>query len=247
MLDSKVVLVTGASRGIGRAIATELVQAGYLVAGTATSAHGAEAINSYLHELGFADSFGVQLDVTKLDSIKNALELVMAKVGYPNILINNAGIARDNLFLRMQQLEWDEVINANLNGAFALTKECLRPMVKARWGRIVNVSSVVALTGNPGQANYCAAKAGLIGFAKSLAQEVASRNITVNTVAPGFIATAMTDKLDENQHQQLLARIPAKRMGKAEDVAHAVKFLVSDAAAYITGETLHINGGLYMS
>ncbi len=239
MLENKVVLVTGASRGIGMAIAQALAAEGAVVVGTATTAIGAAKINAF--------GIGMVLDVTNQASIDEVLATMEKTVGMPTILINNAGITADNLLMRMRDNEWDAVINANLTGAFRLVRACLRSMLKLKWGRIVNVSSVVACTGNPGQANYAAAKSGMIGLTKSVAYEVASRGITVNVVAPGFIATDMTNGLSPEQQAKLLERIPMARMGSADDVAAVVKFLVSDGAAYITGETIHINGGMLMS
>lgn len=239
MLDKKVVLVTGASRGIGRAIAQQLAQQGATVFGTATSAQGAASIDEF--------GTGLVLDVTNQQSIDATLSAMTEKAGMPEILVNNAGITADNLFMRMKDDEWDKVISANLSGVFRLTRACMRSMVKAKWGRIVNISSVVALTGNPGQANYAAAKSGVIGMSKSIAYEVASRGITVNVVAPGFIETDMTNKLTSEQQEKILQQIPMQRMGQAKDIALAVQFLVSDAAAYITGETIHVNGGMLMN
>lgn len=239
MLDKKVALVTGASRGIGRAIAQDLAEQGVIVVGTATSEKGADSINEF--------GTGIVLDVTDAKSIDNALEVMTEKTGMPSILINNAGITADNIFIRMKDEQWDSVIEANLTSVFKLMRACIRPMMKARWGRIVNISSVVAFTGNPGQANYCAAKAGMVGLSKSIAKEVASRGITINVVAPGFIETDMTRKLNEDQKSNILQQIPMARMGNAKDIASAVKFLVSEQAAYITGETIHVNGGMLMN
>lgn len=239
MLEKKVALVTGASRGIGKSIAQYLVGQGFTVVGTATTPAGVESINEF--------AIGLQLDVTKQDSIDNMLHLMNEKVGSPLILINNAGITSDNLFMRMKDEEWTNVIEANLSGTFKMIRACIRPMLKARFGRIVNISSVVAFTGNAGQANYSAAKAGMIGLTKSIAQEVASRGITVNSVAPGFIETDMTKSLSAEQQEKLLAHIPMGRMGQAMDIAMAVQFLISEGAGYITGETLHVNGGMLMS
>lgn len=238
MLEKKVALVTGASRGIGRVIAQQLVSQGLIVVGTATSEAGAEAINEF--------ATGLVLDVTSSESIDNMLNIMADKVGMPAILVNNAGITADNLFMRMKDEEWDNVINANLSSVFKLARACIRPMLKARWGRIVNISSVVAFTGNAGQTNYAASKSGMIGLTKSLAQEVASRGITVNAVAPGFIETDMTKNLSVEQQEKLLQHIPMGRMGQAMDIALAVQFLVSDGTSYITGETIHVNGGMLM-
>jgi len=243
MLEGQTALVTGASRGIGRAIADSLLSAGARVIGTATSEAGAAQLSSRLAGTG---GRGVVLDVTHTDAIEKLAAELDASDSMPAILVNNAAITRDNLLLRMKQDEWDQVIAANLSSVFRLTKVCLRCMLKERRGRIVNIASVVGLTGNPGQANYSAAKAGLLGFTKSLAQEVASRGITVNAVAPGFIDTDMTKALSETQRADLMKEIPMGRLGAPEDVAAAVLFLASPQAAYITGETLHVNGGMYM-
>lgn len=236
---NKIVLVTGASRGIGRAIAQQLASQGATVVGTATSEQGLAAINEF--------GVGIVMNLADQQSIDAALEQMTAKVGMPEILVNNAGITADNLFMRMKDEEWDAVIATNLTGGFKLIRACIRPMLKAKWGRIVNISSVVAFTGNAGQANYAAAKAGMIGFSKSIAQEVASRGITVNVVAPGFIETDMTGKLTDEQKSKILQQIPMQRMGQAQDIAQTVQFLVSDAASYITGTTIHVNGGMLMN
>lgn len=239
----QIALVTGASRGIGHAIALRLSADGYIVIGTATTEPGAESISSALAETG---GRGMKLDVTDPDSIKSVLEAISGQFGAPAILVNNAGITRDNLLMRMKDEEWDSIIETNLTSIYRLSKACLRGMMKAKGGRIVNISSVVGSTGNAGQTNYAAAKAGIIGFTKSLAKEVGSRNITVNTVSPGFIDTDMTRDLPAEQRQALLQAIPLARLGKADEIAHAVSFLCSEGAAYITGETLHVNGGMYM-
>lgn len=244
-IAGRIALVTGASRGIGRTIADGLARQGATVIGTATSAEGAEAISERFRDLALAGR-GIVLRVEDAASIDAALQDIEAAEGAPTILINNAGVTRDNLLMRMKPEEWDEVISTNLSSAFRLCKACVRGMMKARHGSIVNIASVVALSGNPGQSNYAAAKAGMIGFSKSLARELASRNITVNVVAPGFIDTDMTRALDEKQVESLRAQIPSGRLGTPEDVAAAVVFLVSDAGSYITGETLNVNGGLYM-
>jgi 3-oxoacyl-[acyl-carrier protein] reductase len=241
-LSGEIALVTGASRGIGQGIALALGQAGAKVYGTATTSAGADSITQALSEQGIKGE-GKVLDVAKLDSI-NALVASLGKE-MPSILVNNAAIARDALLMRLRDDDWNQVINANLTGVYRLSKACLRAMMKARHGRIITISSVVGLTGNPGQANYAATKAGVIAFSKSLANEVGSRGITVNTVAPGFIETDMTQNLSEEQRSAFLEKIPLKRAGNANDVAQAVVFLAS--AAYITGETLHVNGGMYMS
>ncbi|MGF1525926.1 MAG: 3-oxoacyl-ACP reductase FabG [Candidatus Competibacterales bacterium] len=238
-------LVTGASRGIGRAIALELAKQGAFVAGTATTEAGAAAIQQCLDEAD-APGVGLVLDVADSASVKAALEALAPK-GTVTILVNNAGITCDGLLLRMKDDDWQRVLDTNLSGAYRMSKAVLRGMMGVRWGRIVNIASVVAATGNLGQANYVAAKAGLVGFTKSLAQEVGSRNITVNAIAPGFIDTDMTRALKDDQRDALLARVPLQRWGTPSEVAAAVGFLVSEAAGYITGETLHINGGLYMA
>ena len=245
MLENDIALVTGASRGIGRAIALALGKAGARVIGTATSPEGAAAITAMLSSEGCAGR-GAVLDVAQAPSIEALLGELDAAGEMPTILVNNAAVTRDALLMRMKAEDWDRVIATNLTSVFRLSKACLRRMMKERRGRIVNLTSVVALTGNPGQANYAAAKAGLLGFTKSLAREVASRGITVNAVAPGFIDTDMTRTLEEPQREALLTQIPAARFGSTEDVAAAVLFLVSPQAAYITGETLHVNGGMYM-
>lgn len=239
----KVVLVTGASRGIGRAIAQAFAKEGAFVIGTATSKEGAAAIQARLQLIGKGEGF--MLDVTQLDQCRAVFSQIESNYGAPHILINNAGITRDNLFLRMKEDEWSSVIDTHLNALFYLTKLAVKPMLKARNGRIVNIGSVVAATGNPGQVNYVAAKAGMIGFSKALAMEIASRNITVNVVAPGFIDTDMTSHLAEGQRETVIKQIPMDRMGSAEDIANAVLFLASDEAAYITGQTLHVNGGMF--
>lgn len=245
-IENKVALVTGASRGIGAAIAEQLGKAGAIVIGTATSESGAEKISARLAELGIRGA-GKVLNVTDAESVAALLKSVTEEFGTPEILVNNAGITKDNLLMRMSDEEWFDVINTNLSSIFRLSKAVLRGMMKARWGRIINISSVVGSMGNAGQANYAATKAGVGGFARSLAAEVGSRNITVNTVAPGFIDTEMTKVLPEEQKNQLMARIPLGRLGAPEEIASVVAFLASDAAAYISGETIHVNGGMYMS
>lgn len=245
-LNDKVALVTGASRGIGAAIAEQLGKAGAIVIGTATSVSGAEKISARFTELGIR-GVGKVLNVTDADSVAALLKEVGDEFGAPAILVNNAGITKDNLLMRMSDEEWFDVINTNLSAVYRLSKGVLRGMMKARWGRIINISSVVGAMGNPGQSNYAATKAGVAGFARSLAAEVGSRNITVNTVAPGFIDTDMTKVLPEEQKQQLLSRIPLGRLGAPEEIASVVVFLASDAGAYISGETIHVNGGMYMS
>ena len=244
-LEQKVALVTGASRGIGAAIADTLGRAGGLVIGTATSNEGVEAISERFAAAG-TKGRGALLDVTDMASIAELLKDLAANEGSPVILVNNAGITRDNLMLRMKVGEWDDVIAANLSSIFHMSKACLRGMIKARFGRIVNIASGVGVTGNPGQANYAAAKAGMIGLGKSLAREVGSRNITVNTVAPGFIETDMTGALTEAQRGALTGEIPLGTLGQPEDIASAVLYLSSDMGNYVSGETLHVNGGMYM-
>ena len=241
----KVALVTGASRGIGRATALALARQGARVIGTATSEAGASAIADYFRNEGVEGS-GLVLDVTDPASVDAALAQVHETLGDITILVNNAGITRDNLLMRMKDDEWDQVIAANLTSVFRMTRSVLREMMKARYGRIINIASVVGVSGNAGQTNYAAAKAGMIGFSKSLAREVGSRNITVNCVAPGFIDTDMTRELPDNVKQALLGQIPLGRLGETEEIAHAVSFLASSNAGYITGTTLHVNGGMYM-
>ena len=241
-LENKVALVTGASRGIGKAIAQQLVQQGATVIGTATSDKGAAAISDYLGDKGK----GIALNVTDADSVQETVKSLEKEFGSNDILVNNAGITRDNLMMRMKDDEWNSVIDTNLTAIFRVCKAVVRGMMKRRNGRIINISSVVGTTGNPGQVNYCAAKAGLVGFSKSLAKEVAARGITVNCVAPGFIDTDMTKALTEEQKESIFANIPAARLGKPDEIASAVTFLASDGAAYITGETIHVNGGMAM-
>ena len=241
-MTKQIALVTGASRGIGRAIAEMLADQGYFVVGTATTEHGADAISSYLTEQGI----GLKLDVADPQSVTQVVKLINDEYGAPTILVNNAGITRDNLLLRMKDEEWDDIINTNLTSIFRMSKALLRGMMKAKTGRIINISSVVGSTGNAGQANYAAAKSGMIGFTKSMAKEVGSRNITVNCVAPGFIDTDMTREMPEDNKNALLASIPLGRLGEASEIAHAVTFLASAGAAYITGETIHVNGGMFM-
>ena len=244
-LEHSICLVTGATRGIGRAIAVALAQAGGTVIGTATSRDGAQIINQYLSEQSLSGE-GAVLDVTNNTNVNELVSAVTQAHGAPTILVNNAGITRDNLLLRMKEEEWDEVMDTDLKSVYRVTKACLRGMTKARHGRVINITSVVGASGNPGQCNYAAAKAGMVGFTKALAAEVAPRRITVNAVAPGFIDTDMTRSLSETQTEQLLRRIPVGRLGDVADVAHAVLFLASTEAAYITGVTLHVNGGMYM-
>jgi 3-oxoacyl-[acyl-carrier protein] reductase len=240
-LEGKVILVTGASRGIGKAIATQLKTLGGTVIGTATSEHGAANISEYLGE-----GQGLVLNVTDDASISAMFDLIKDKYGAVDVLVNNAGITRDNLMMRMKDDEWNDIIETNLTSVFKISKAVLRAMMKKRQGRIINIGSVVGTMGNAGQVNYATAKAGLIGFTKSLAREVASRGITVNTVSPGFIDTDMTQTLTDEQKEGIFAQVPANRLGKPEEIANAVAFLASDSAAYITGETLHVNGGMYM-
>ncbi|PSS71210.1 beta-ketoacyl-ACP reductase [Shewanella algae] len=241
-LTGKIALVTGASRGIGKSIATTLAEAGATVFGTATSERGAEAISAYLGDKGY----GLVLNVTDPQSVENLFASIKEKAGDVDILVNNAGITRDNLLMLMKEDEWQDILDTNLTSLFRLSKPVMRSMMKKRHGRIINIGSVVGTMGNAGQVNYSAAKAGLIGFTKSLAREVASRQITVNAIAPGFIQTDMTDELTEDQQQAIMSQVPMRRLGQAQEIANAVLFLASDAAAYITGETLHVNGGMYM-
>ncbi len=242
-MDKKIALVTGASRGIGRAIAEQLVADGFFVVGTATSDGGAEAIAAYLAENGT----GLKLNVAEAESIDQVLKSIAENYAAPVVLVNNAGITRDNLLMRMKDDEWDDIINTNLTSIFRMSKAVLRGMMKAKGGRIINISSVVGATGNAGQTNYAAAKAGMVGFAKSMAKEVGSRNITVNTVAPGFIDTDMTKELADEHKNALMSSIALGRLGDPKEIAHAVSFLASEGASYITGETIHVNGGMFMS
>lgn len=245
-LEGKITLVTGASRGIGKAIAELLGKAGATVIGTATSESGANLISEYFKEAGI-NGVGKVLNVTETDSIDGLIKDINNEFGAITILVNNAGITRDNLMLRMKEDEWNDIISTNLTSVYRLSKACLKGMMKAKQGRIISISSVVGATGNAGQANYAAAKAGVVGFSKSLAQEIGSRGITVNVVAPGFIDTDMTRELPEDQRNKLLSNIPLGKLGQAGDIANAVVFLASDMGAYISGETLHVNGGMYMS
>jgi 3-oxoacyl-[acyl-carrier protein] reductase len=242
VLAGEVALVTGASRGIGAAIAATLAAAGAKVIGTATSQGGADGISSALGSSGR----GAVLNIADDESVQALIKDIQANEGAPTILVNNAGITRDNLLLRMKAGEWDDVLSTNLTGSFRVSKACLRGMMKAKKGRMINIASVIGVTGNAGQANYAASKAGLIGFSKSLAKEIGSRNITVNVVAPGFIDTDMTRDLPEDQKAAMLVNIPLSRLGEGEDIANAVLFLASPAGSYITGETLHVNGGMLM-
>ncbi len=245
-MENEIVLISGASRGIGRAIALSLGKKGATVIGTATSESGAQNIAKYLDENGVKGG-GEVLNVTDQASIDTLLKCVTEKFGAPTILVNNAGITRDNLLMRMKEDEWEDVISTNLSSIYRLSKGCLRAMMKARKGKIINIASVVALTGNPGQCNYAAAKAGMVGFTKALAREVASRGITVNSIAPGFIETDMTHELPEKQKAALLQSIPLNRLGRPEEIAGAVEYLTSPAGSYITGETINVNGGMYMA
>ena len=244
-LENKVALVTGASRGIGRAIATRLGKSGAFIYGTATTPDGAKKISAFFEEEGIQGE-GIVLDVTNQESVDYLFKTFASQEKNPEILVNNAGITSDNLLLRMTDEEWLKVIETNLSSVYRLSKAAIKSMFRARKGRIISVGSVVGSSGNPGQANYAAAKSGIIGFSKSLATEVASRGITVNVVAPGFIDTDMTQTLPDAVRSELLKRIPAKRLGNVDDIANLVAFLASDAAGYITGETVHVNGGMYM-
>ena len=241
-LAGEIALVTGASRGIGAAIAAALAAAGAKVVGTATSQAGADGITDALDGKGR----GIVLNIADDESVQTAVKDMQSNEGSPTILVNNAGITRDNLLMRMKQDEWDDVIGTNLTGLYRVSKACLRGMMKARRGRIINIASVIAVMGNAGQANYAAAKAGMIGFSKSLAREIGSRGITVNVVAPGFIDTDMTKVLPEEQREGMLAQVPLGRLGEGQDIVNAVLFLASGGGAYITGETLHVNGGMVM-
>ena len=244
-LQGEIALVTGASRGIGRAIAETLGQQGAVVIGTATSESGAASITAYLQSAGIQGR-GLVLDVADGDSVDTAVKAVNLDFGAISILVNNAGITRDNLLMRMKDEEWDSIINTNLSSVYRMSKACLRGMMKARKGRIISISSVVGTTGNPGQTNYAAAKAGLVGFSKSLAREIGSRGVTVNVVAPGFIDTDMTRALTDEQREPMLQSIPLGRLGQADEIAGAVLFLASAMGAYVTGETVHVNGGMSM-
>jgi 3-oxoacyl-[acyl-carrier protein] reductase len=239
----RVALVTGATRGIGKAIANELARAGHKVIGTATSDAGAATITENLRAAG---GTGIRLDVSDIEAVRERLAAIVSEHGAPTILVNNAGITRDNLMMRMKDDEWGDVLNTNLNALFTVSKACLRGMTKARWGRIINISSVVGSMGNAGQANYAASKAGAEGMSRAMAKELGSRSVTVNCVAPGFIATDMTDVLTEEQKALMLGQIPLGRLGAPEEIAKVVAFLASDAGGYITGETIHVNGGMYM-
>ena len=241
MSDQKVALVSGASRGIGKAIAEQLMADGYLVVGTATSESGAEKIDQWINGMGLA------MNVTDADSIDAALAQITEKLGPIAVLVNKAGITRDTLMMRMKEDDWNAVIDTNLSSIFRLSKAVLKGMTKARWGRVINISSVVGSMGNAGQANYAAAKAGIEGFSRAMAREVGSRNIAVNSVAPGFIATDMTDALGDEQKAKLAEQIPLGRLGATQDIANAVSFLAGESGAYVTGTTLHVNGGMLMN
>ena len=245
MSEKKLALVTGASRGIGATTAKYLAENGYQVIGTATSQSGAEKIQAELKAID-EDNGGIVLNIADAEQTQAALDELLSEYGTPYLVVNNAGITRDNLFMRLSDDDWQDVVNTNLNGVFRVCKNLIKPMIKARIGRIVNISSIIGTTGNAGQTNYAAAKAGLEGFGRSLAQEVASRNITVNAIAPGFIQTDMTDVLPETQKEAILESIPMKRMGATDEIAATVAFLASNNAAYITGQTIHVNGGMNM-
>lgn len=245
-MSAKVALVTGASRGIGQAIAKHLGAMDYIVVGTATSESGAEKISAYLKEAGI-EGRGMCLNVTDADSVSSVLKATNDEFGAPAVLVNNAGITKDNILMRMKEDEWSDVVDTNLNAIYRLSKACLRGMTKARWGRIINISSVVGSMGNAGQSNYAATKAGVEGFSRSLARELGSRNITVNCVAPGFIDTDMTKELADDHKAAMLTQVPLGRLGEADEIAAVVAFLAADTGAYITGETIHVNGGMYMA
>ena len=244
MSEQRIALVTGASRGIGKAIAEALASDGFVVLGTATSEAGAQAISDYLKQAG-NDGAGFVMNVADSASVDAALAAMQASHGAPLVVVNNAGITRDNIMLRMKEEEWQDVVNTNLNSLFRVSKAVMKAMTKARWGRIINISSVVGVMGNAGQANYAAAKGGVEGFTRALAREVGSRNITVNSVAPGFIQTDMTDHLPEAQREALLGQIPLGRLGQPSEIASAVRWLASDGAAYVTGTTINVNGGMF--
>ena len=245
-LNGKVALVTGASRGIGRSIALTLGAAGATVIGTATTESGAQNISAYLSEAGVSGA-GFALNVTDAEQVISVVKTITEQYGAPLILVNNAGITRDNIMLRMKEDEWSSVIDTNLNAVYRVAKACLRGMTKARWGRIINISSVVGSMGNAGQANYAATKAGVEGFSRALASELGSRSVTVNSVAPGFIDTDMTSGLPDQQKEALLTQIPLARLGQPEEIAAVVGFLAGESGSYITGETIHVNGGMYMA
>lgn len=244
-LSGKVALVTGASRGIGRSIALTLGAAGATVIGTATTDNGAQSISAYLSEAGI-DGSGFALNVTDAEQVTSVIKAITEQFGAPLIVVNNAGITRDNIMMRMKEDEWNSVIDTNLNSVYRVVKACLRGMTKARWGRIINISSVVGTMGNAGQANYAATKAGVEGLSRSMARELGSRSVTVNTVAPGFIDTDMTSGLPDQQKEALLTQIPLARLGQPDEIAAVVGFLAGESGGYITGETIHVNGGMYM-
>ena len=244
-LSGKVALVTGASRGIGRSIALTLGAAGATVIGTATTDSGAQSISAYLSDAGI-DGSGFALNVTDAEQVTSVIKAITEQFGAPLIVVNNAGITRDNIMMRMKEDEWDSVIDTNLNSVYRVVKACLRGMTKARWGRIINISSVVGTMGNAGQANYAATKAGVEGFSRSMARELGSRSVTVNTVAPGFIDTDMTSGLPDQQKEALLTQIPLARLGQPDEIAAVVGFLAGESGGYITGESIHVNGGMYM-
>jgi 3-oxoacyl-[acyl-carrier protein] reductase len=244
-MSDKIALVTGASRGIGQAIARQLGQDGFTVIGTATTANGAENITAYLREAGIAGE-GMALNVTDADSVVEVVKAISSKYAAPLVLVNNAGITKDNILMRMKEDEWNDVVSTNLSSIYRLSKACVRGMTKAKWGRIINISSVVGSMGNAGQSNYAATKAGMEGFSRALAKELGSRNITVNSVAPGFIDTDMTKELSDDNKNMMLAQIPLSRLGEPGEIAAVVAFLAGDGGAYVTGETIHVNGGMYM-
>ena len=243
-VDNKIVLITGANRGIGHSIMSAFINAGYIVVGTSRSDDGVKKINDTIGDP--SKGCGVKMDVTSENDIQSANKLIRDKFGITTILINNAGVTKDNLLMRMSSEEWNDVIDTNLNSLYRVTKEFIREMMKQKTGRIINISSVVGMSGNAGQSNYSSSKSAIYGFTKSLAKEVASRNITVNAISPGFIETDMTDKLSDEQKQAIISAIPLSRMGSAKDIADITLFLASDNASYITGENINVNGGLYM-
>ena len=246
MNEKKIALVTGAGRGIGQAVMLRLAQDGFIVVGAERSTEGINAINNYLAQAQ-AEGCGLMMDVTNREQISAAIKTIKERYGrLPAVLVNNAGIVQDGLMLRMSIEQWNAVINTNLTSVFQVTQACLQGMLKASWGRVINLASIVAYAGNPGQVNYAAAKAGIVGLSKSLAREVASRNVTVNCIAPGFIETSMTAQLTEEQRSALLSNVPMRKMGIVADVAAAIAFLASEEAGYITGNTIHVNGGMYM-
>ena len=243
-VDNKIVLITGANRGIGHSIMSAFINAGYIVVGTSRSDDGVKKINDTIGDP--SKGCGVKMDVTSENDIQSANKLIRDKFGITTILINNAGVTKDNLLMRMSSEEWNDVIDTNLNSLYRVTKEFIREMMKQKTGRIINISSVVGMSGNAGQSNYSSSKSAIYGFTKSLAKEVASRNITVNAISPGFIETDMTDKLSDEQKQAIVSAIPLSRMGSTKDIADITLFLASDSASYITGENINVNGGLYM-